>query len=144
MKKSGLIFAVLIIFQLYFLCDFAEGKAKALSAEELAKVEENVDSLVKKVYASSLFAPEDAEKLVDTRTKLDEAMSANIKDPVYARLFFDVGYICKEREYVDESIRYFKLVNEKFPDTPYAARAVNELNKLGVNPLNDGEENEEE
>ncbi len=128
------IFTAIMGIQLFFASDFtfAASKAPSLEEEELKKIEENTDELVKKIYASSLFSPDDAKKFVDIKTKLDTVMNSNLKDPMYARLFFDIGYICKEREYIDESIQYFKLVDEKFSDTAYARRARTELTKMGI------------
>jgi len=146
LKIFSLFIAVILGTQLFFAADyaFAASKTAALEEEDLKKIEESTDELVKKLYSSSLFSPEDAKKLVDIKTKLNTVMNSNLKDPIYARLFFDVGYICKEREYNDEAIQYFKLVNEKFSNTSYAQRALGELNKLGVNTEPEKQEGEED
>ncbi|OGI03985.1 MAG: hypothetical protein A2Y25_01135 [Candidatus Melainabacteria bacterium GWF2_37_15] len=151
-KLFGLILILLIFvsFNLFVVSDpvSSAAKSKGLDEEQVKQLEQNVDALVKKVYASGLFSPQDAEMLVDIKTKLDSVIGTNTKDPMYARLFFNTGYILKEREYVDEAIQYFNLVGEKFPETPYAKRAESELKKLGVKSEGEaeaeGEEPEEE
>lgn len=147
MKKFVLLFLTIftvVLLNLHVACDGASAiaKSKGLEEGEVQKMEENVDELVKKIYASSLFSPEDARKLVDIKTKLDTVLNTNAKDPMYARLFYDVAYICKQREYVDESIQYFKVVSEKFPETAYAERAANELRKMGIETGQSEEEEE--
>ena len=136
-----LILLIFVSFNLFVVSDpvSSAAKSKGLDEEQVKKLEQDVDALVKKVYASSLFSPKDAEMLVDNKTKLDSVINTNTKDPMYARLFFNTGYVLKEREYVDESIQYFNLVSEKFPETPYAKRAESELKKLGVKSQSEAE-----
>lgn len=133
-KILNIVLAVLICFNLLIMtdCSYAVKKSDGIDEKEVEKLEENIDSLVKKIYSSSLYSPQDAEKLVDVQIMLNSLMGTNLNDPSYARLFYDAGYICKKREYVEEAIQYFTLVNERFPNSAYAKRAENELKKLGI------------
>lgn len=127
--------AILAFFILLLSCTSTTDakKSKGLTDDELKQVVENVDKLTKKVYARGLFSPEDNAMLVDVKTKLDSIMSSSFKDPVYAQLFYDTAYVCKEREYNDDAIEYFSLVTEKFAGTSYAKKATKELDVLGMN-----------
>ena len=84
------IITILAVSQLFLFCDTTEAakKFKGISEEELVKIEENVDALVKKIYASSLFSPEDNEKLVDIKVveKTSGKLFWNMRD--YA---FEIG-----------------------------------------------------
>jgi hypothetical protein len=68
---------------------------------------------------------------VEVNTKLGSVVNATLKDPVYARLYYDLAVICKEREYKDDAIQYFLVVKEKFASTSYSKKADLELKRIG-------------
>jgi hypothetical protein len=136
----SLIIAVIIVFQLFVICEPAPGKSVKLNEEEIQKIEENIDVLIKKIHASSLFSPEDVDKLVEIKTRLNSIADTNLRDPVYAELFYNAAFICKEREYKQDAIQYFSVITKNFPETVYSKRAFSELKNLGVKVEEDEEE----
>ena len=109
----------------------AKKKKKGLSEEEMTQITTTTDTLLKKVYSASLFSPKDNESLIDLKIKLDSAM-AIAPNPDYAPLYYKAGYIYNKREYRDDSIECFQTILDNFSDSPYAARSMNELKKMGV------------
>jgi outer membrane protein assembly factor BamD (BamD/ComL family) len=55
-----------------------------------------------------------------------------VANPDFPALYYRVGYIYEQREYKDDAIECFKTILENFPDSPYTAKATNELKKMGV------------
>ena len=145
MKKNiflSLILAIAVVFQLFAICDSALSKSVKLEEEDVQKIQENVSGLIKKIHASSLFSPEDVDKLVEIKTQLNSIADTNLRDPVYAELFYNAAFICKEREYRQDSIQYFNVGTKNFPETVYSQRALAELKNFGVK-IEEAEEKEE-
>ncbi len=140
-----LILTAIAALQLLIISAPAEAARKSvkLSEEEIKKVEENIEVLNKKIHTLSLFSPEDSEKLVEIKTRLNSIADGNLKDPLYARLFYEAAFILKEREHKQDSIQYFMVVTKNFPETVYSKRAVSELKNLGVNLQEDKEDSDE-
>ena len=106
-------------------------KAKGLSPEDMTQITDTLTNLTRKVYASSLFSPKDNENLIDIKIKLDDALVAG-SNPDLAPLYFKAANLYKVREMTDEAIECYQTVLDSFPDTPYAAKSINELKKMGV------------
>jgi len=139
-----LIIPAIIAVQLFVPCPSVDAakKTSSLEEEEIKRVEENIDFLNKKIHTLSLFSPEDSQKLVDIKTKLNSIADGNLKDPMYAELFYDAAFILKEREYKQDAIQYFSVVTRNFPETMYSKRALSELRKLGVKIEKEEEESD--
>ncbi|HSA05615.1 MAG TPA: hypothetical protein P5556_00390 [Candidatus Gastranaerophilales bacterium] len=138
MKKKilfNIIFLIIAVFQFAVFCEPLEAakKAKGLDEEQVKKIEENIDILTKKIHAYSLFSPEDSDILVEIKSQLNSIADTNLKDPLYAKLFYNAAFLFKEREYNQDAIQCFNVVIKNFPETVYSNRALSELKKLGVN-----------
>jgi len=138
MKRSVItIFAlalVMAVFSCFIFSDdaLAAKKKKKLTPEETTQMSDTASKLVKKVYSYSLFSPKDNENLIDLKLKLDDYLPANTTNPDFPALYFRVGYVYEQREYKDDAIECFKTILENFPDSPFTAKATNELKKMGV------------
>ncbi len=139
-----LIISSLIIFNAFVISIPSEAARKStkLGEEEIAIIENNIEALNKKVHTHALFSPEDSEKLVDVKTKLNSIGDGNLKDPLYARLFYEAAFILKEREQKQDSIQFFIIVTKNFPETLYCKRALSELKNFGINLEEESEDSE--
>ncbi|MFH0702377.1 MAG: hypothetical protein V2B14_02405 [bacterium] len=120
---------------------FAAKKSKGITPDELTQITTTINSLMKKIYASSLFSPKDNEQLIDIKLKLDTALETGGKDPSLPQLFYNAGFIYKEREFRDDAIECFKIILDNFPESLYSVKSINELKKMGVKietPTNQG------
>lgn len=109
-----------------------KGRAKKLTDAEITAITDTVDHLTKKIYAAGLFSPQDNEKLVDTKLKVDAAFQSSPTSLDFANLYYKLGFIYKERELRDDAIDCYTSILENFSDSPYALKAANELKKMGV------------
>ncbi|MBQ2870227.1 hypothetical protein IJE86_00840 [bacterium] len=136
MKKLFL----LLIVTIFFICDIASNstqaakkttKKSAISAAQIKEMSETVDYLTTKIYAGSLFSPEDNSKLIQIKIKLDNQMLI-ASDASLAPLYYKAGNLYKAREYKSEAIDCYQTILENFGDTALAPKALKELNSLGV------------
>ncbi len=111
-----------------------DDKPAGISEAEVKKINESISSLTKKIYALALFSPEDNEKLVELKFKLDDAMEASDHNPALAKLYYNAGYIYRKREYNELAVQCFQSVLMNFPQSTYAKRAKFELKHLGIEP----------
>jgi tetratricopeptide (TPR) repeat protein len=138
MGKSVIKFiTITLIFVMFSLVlspsdSLAAKKKKKLTPEELTLIVDTTNGLVKKVYSHSLFSPKDNESLIDLKLKLDDYLPANVTNPDFPALYYKVGYIYEQREYTDDAVECFKTILENFPDSPFTAKAANELKKMGI------------
>ncbi|MDD3014226.1 MAG: hypothetical protein PHC34_11035 [Candidatus Gastranaerophilales bacterium] len=138
MKRSVIKFFTVMLVMTIFSCLMFPGdalaakKKKKLTPEELTQISDTTNNLVKKVYSYALFSPKDNESLIDLKLKLDDYLPANTTNPDFPALYYKVGYVYEQREYKDDAIECFKTILENFPDSPFTAKALNELKKMGV------------
>jgi tetratricopeptide (TPR) repeat protein len=138
MKKSAIKFFTVILVMTMFSSFIFSGdaiaakKKKKLTPEEITQMTNTASRLVKKVYSYSLFSPKDNESLIDLKIKLDDYLPTNTTNPDFPALYYRVGYVYEQREYKDDAIDCFKTILENFPDSPFTAKASNELKKMGV------------
>ncbi len=137
MKKRillGLILVLTAVSQMFAFCGSANAmKSSAkLDQTQIETLQKNISSLTKKINTSSLFSSEDIDKLVEIREQLNSIADTNLKDMMYARLFYDAAFIFKERDYKQDAIQYFSVVTKNFPETIYSKRALSELKKFGI------------
>lgn len=107
-------------------------KGKKLSKDEIAQISSDIDKMTAKLYTRSLFSPQDNEKIVALKLKLDEATGGVPTGEEYASMYYKLGFIYKERELKDLAIESFKVVLENFDGTLYAIKSKTELEKMGV------------
>jgi len=134
--KSTILILLILVVSVIFISPQAvavkKSKKSAIAPEDLDKLTVSVNRLVKKVYSSSLFAPADNDELFESKMKVDTEIQGESPDPAFADLVYKIAFILKEREFKDDSIEYYRTVMDKFPDSPYVAKAAEELRKLGV------------
>ncbi len=106
-------------------------KNSSLKTAEITQMSETVDKLTAKIYAGSLFSPEDNTNLINIKIKLDNQMLIS-PDPSLAPLYYKAGNLYKAREYKNEAIDCYQTILENFGDTALAPKALKELNLLGV------------
>ena len=150
MLKKILLFAILVgvltiaIFADSSMAAKKGGKGGQISAEELQNMSTTIDNLTKKVYANSLFSPEDNQNMIEIKIKLDNQMLIS-PDPSLAPIYFKAGNLYKARKYKNDAIDCYQTVLENFSDTALAPKAMKELKALGVDIVlpQSGEESEE-
>lgn len=108
-----------------------KGGSTGIPAEKVKELQENVTYLTKKIYANSLFSPQDNEKLIDVKLTLDTAM-LSAPDATYAPMYYNVGLVYNYRELKDEAVECFQTILENFGDTALAPKARKELGKMGI------------
>ena len=87
---------------------------------------ETVDKLTTKIYAGSLFSPEDNAKLINIKIQLDNQMLMT-PDATLAPIYYKAGNLYKAREYRNEAIDCYQTILENFGDTALAPKAYKEL-----------------
>lgn len=147
------ILAFLILFTIIALSFFTEssqaarkaGKKGGIKAEEIQAMSDTIDTLTKKVYAHSLFSPQDNQKMVEIKLKLDNQMLIS-PDTALAPIYYKAGNLYKARKYQNDAIECYQTVLENFADTAIAPKAAKELKALGVEVIlpTEGEEEESE
>lgn len=106
-------------------------KKSSVSAAQIQEMSDTVDRLTTKIYAGSLFSPEDNVNLINVKIKLDNQMLIS-PDASLAPLYYKAGNLYRAREYKDEAIDCYQTILENFGETALAPKALKELNALGV------------
>lgn len=109
----------------------AAKKSAKLSKEEISEMSDTIDTLTQKIYGRSLLSPQDNEKLIYIKIRLDNQMlmAAN---PSLAPLYFKAGNIYKLRDMKPEAIECYQTILENFSDTALAPKAKAALEQMGV------------
>ncbi len=113
-----------------------------LSQEQLENMNTNLNMLTRKIYANSLFAPQDNETMINIKLDLDSAMLKQAS-PEYAPLYWMEANLLMKRNYKNEAIECYQTILENFADTAFAPKAQQELLKMGIKieqPAETGEE----
>jgi hypothetical protein len=140
MKKIlNLLFILALALQLFIPAELAEAKKVSLTEEQITQLQDDVNMLTRKTYASRLFDPADVQKLLEVRDTLNSVADGNMKDPMYAKMFSDIAYVLSKRDYKQDAIEYYTLVKDKFPNTIYSRKAEAELVNLGVKSGTEGD-----
>lgn len=149
MKKTlSLILFIIITFTSFACTEALAKKSKkqaGIDPKQFEQLQEDVQYLTKKIYASSLFAPSDNEKMIEIKLLLDKAMLSS-PDPTFAPMYYKAGIIYAAREFKDEAEECFQAILENFGDTALAPKARKELGKMGIEvkaPVETDEEEEE-
>jgi len=132
--KSALFLLAAFIFVCFSMHPIAiakKSKKGGMAKKDIEEITITVNDLTQKIYAHSLFSPDDNKKLIEIKIKLDDAMLLNIT-PEFAPLYYKLGVIYKSREYKDEAIECYQTILENFGDTALAPKAQTELKKMGV------------
>ena len=79
MKKTLVLFLIgMIIFSLAAKDSMAARRSKkgggAITQEDMDKMSTTIDTLTKKVYAASLFSPQENAQMIEIKIKLDNQM----------------------------------------------------------------------
>ena len=156
MKKIiSLLLTLIFVFSLFILdkpVEAAKKKSKkitkGMTSEEFEKINQTIDYLTKKVYAKSLFSPQENEEMIGIKIKLDNELLIT-QEPSLSQLYYKVGNLYKLRGLKSQAIDCYQVILENFIDTPFAIKSQRELENMGVkiqlpseNVTN--EENEEE
>lgn len=135
MKRFFTLIILIAVFACFGTTDaLAKRKSKAktgIPAEKIEQLQNDVHYLTKKIYANSLFSPEDNEKLIEVKMVLDAAMLST-PDPTYAPMYYNAGLVYAYREFKDEAVECFQTILENFGDTALAPKARKELAKMGI------------
>lgn len=115
----------------------------SLNQEQLEAINKNLNTLTRKVYANSLFSPQENETMINIKLDLDDAMLKAVS-PEYAPLYHMEANLLKKRGYKNEAIECYQTILENFSDTAFAPKARQELTKMGVTIAVPVEENSEE
>lgn len=111
--------------------DAKKSKKTGISDADMTTMSTTVENLTKKMYANGLFSPEDNEKLIDIKLKLDDQMLA-APDPSLAPLYYKIAVLYKSRDMKDEAIDCFQTILENFASTALAPKAAAQLKLMGV------------
>lgn len=125
----------MIVFAMASKDSMAAKKSKksggAISQEEMTTMSDTIDKLTRKVYANSLFSPEDNSAMIEIKIKLDNQMLI-APDMSLAPLYYKAANLYKAREYRQEAIDCYQTILENFPDTALAPKATQALKAMGV------------
>lgn len=108
------------------------GKGGSIPAQQMTEMSETIDRLTRKVYANSLFSPEDNSEMIEVKIKLDNQMLI-APDLTLAPLYYKAGNLYNSRGYKKESIECYQTILENFPDTALAPKATQALKTMGIN-----------
>ena len=136
MKKTLILLLIgMIVFAMASKDSLAAKKSKksagAITQEDMTSMSDTIDRLTRKVYANSLFSPEDNSSMIEIKIKLDNQMLI-APDVSLAPLYYKAGNLYKAREYKQEAIDCYQTILENFPDTALAPKAKQALTTMGV------------
>lgn len=136
MKKTLVLLLIgMIVFAMASMDSMAAKKSKksagAISQEDMTTMSDTIDRLTRKVYANSLFSPEDNSAMIEIKIKLDNQMLI-APDVSLAPLYYKAANLYKAREYKQEAIDCYQTILENFPDTALAPKAMQILKSMGV------------
>lgn len=109
----------------------AAKKAGKVSKEEVQQMSDDIDNLTKKIYGRALLSPQDSEKLISIKIKLDNSMLVATATEL-APLYYKAGNVYKLRGMKPEAIDCYQTILENFSDTALAPKARAALAELGV------------
>ena len=109
----------------------AAKKAGKVSKEEVQQMSDDIDNLTKKIYGRALLSPQDNEKLIGIKIKLDNSMLVATATEL-APLYYKSGNLYKLRGMKAEAIECYQTILENFADTALAPKARAALAELGV------------
>lgn len=138
--------AIFVIIAFTMDASAAKKSSKKMQPEIIEEMTATIDNLTKKVYAHALLSPEDNQKLIEVKIKLDNQMLL-LPDPSLAPLYYKAGYLYKQREMKQEAIECFQTILENFADTALAPKARTSLRAMGIqvaDPVQKSDEDEEE
>ncbi len=136
MKKTLILLLIgMIVFAMASKDSLAAKKSKksagTITQEDMTSMSDTIDRLTRKVYANSLFSPEDNSSMIEIKIKLDNQMLI-APDVSLAPLYYKAGNLYKAREYKQEAIDCYQTILENFPDTALAPKAKQALTAMGV------------
>ncbi|HIU86104.1 TPA: hypothetical protein IAD52_03935 [Candidatus Spyradomonas excrementavium] len=136
MKKTLVLFLIgMIIFSLAAKDSMAARRSKkgggAITQEDMDKMSTTIDTLTKKVYAASLFSPQENAQMIEIKIKLDNQMLI-APEASLAPLYYKAGNLYRAREYRKEAIDCYQTILENFSDTALAPKATKALKDMGV------------
>ena len=102
-----------------------------MSKEEVQQMSDDIDNLTKKIYGRALLSPQDSEKLIEIKIKLDNSMLVATNTEL-APLYYKAGNVYKLRGMKAEAIDCYQTILENFSDTALAPKAKAALAELGV------------
>lgn len=141
-----ILLVIVLILNQALPADAAKGKKKkGLNQEVLTEITVNIDDLVKKSYRRELYTPEDADKLMDLKIKLDSQMDI-LPQAELAPLYYKIGTIFKLRGEEKNAIICYQTILENFYQTAYGPKSRDTLSEMGIEiklPEVQSEENEE-
>ena len=106
-------------------------KKKGVSPEVIAELNQGVDELTKKIYERELYTPEDSNKLITLKLRLDEQMDI-LPEASFAAIYFKMGNIFKMRGNEHDAIVCYQTILENFSDTAYGPKSRDSLTEMGV------------
>lgn len=134
----------LLIFNQVQPADAAKSaKKKGVSQEFITEYTESIDNLTKKIYERELYTPEDANKLIDLKLKLDEQMDV-LSEASFAPLYYKLGNIFRMRGNEKDAIICYQTILENFGDTAYGPKSRDILTEMGVEIKSGADLDEEE
>lgn len=150
-RSNCIIISVLFIFFLVFLIGFEKANAQKNESGEkqatqtainegIEEANKSISNLTKKIYAISLFSPEDNDELIGLKLNLYNLWTKNPTNRELAKPMLETALILKSREMYDEAIEFLNIIIENFPpdeeleeenaSIDYSAKAQSALNKL--------------
>lgn len=136
MKRTLFLLLIgMLVFSMAQMDSFAAkkaGKGGSIPAQQMTEMSETIDRLTRKVYANSLFSPEDNSEMIEVKIKLDNQMLI-APDLTLAPLYYKAGNLYNSRGYKKESIECYQTILENFPDTALAPKATQALKAMGIN-----------
>lgn len=138
--------AIFVIIAFTMDASAAKKSSKKMQPEVIEEMTATIDNLTKKVYGHALLSPEDNQKLIEVKIKLDNQMLL-LPDPSLAPLYYKAGYLYKQREMKQEAIECFQTILENFADTALAPKARTSLRAMGIqvaDPVKSSDDEDEE
>lgn len=149
MKKllTLLVAAILVLTAFTMDAEAAKKTSKKINMEDMEAMTATIDNLTKKVYGHALLSPEDNQRLIEVKIKLDNQMLI-APDPSLAPLYYKTANLYQKREMKQEAVECYQTILENFSDTALAPKARTALRAMGIKVaepvVNSDSEDEEE
>lgn len=112
-----------------------DGAAEQAKIEEeirkqLEPVNQELETLIKKMQGRSLFSPEDAGTLAEVKYTLLDLIYKHPKNPQLVKPIYQAGVLYSDREELNDSYELLHYLVEAFPEHPYGNKAKSKLDQL--------------
>src|SRR5262245_41324010 len=105
-------------------------KADVELEKTLTPVVEELSPLSQKGASRGLFSPDEAAKTLDVKLKLLDLIHDYPTNEMLVKPAYEAGRLFRYREMYDDAYDFYNYIQSNFPNSPYAAQARVEIQRM--------------